>query len=297
LALGYLFLLPTVVYLLPARIPPSFLLLRHSLGLALVRQLGSKLPTEFLRSLKLDDARLRSSLPLTVDMEHRSRTVRIPIVRRPLGDATQRVNSATVATMGRQSGVEIANNPLAKQKTHVRGISNPVPTSNPQAPVERPGNRPQLVAAPISAPAHVDPRLSTVTQGSQQAGESRRVPQFSQAPPFKAPGKREPKTIIGPWELGQTLGEGSSARVRLARHRVGQHLVAVKIVAKSTAHLNQAGSLANLDRIDHRRPIVSADGSVRRMPLAIEREVAILKLIQHPNIIELLDIWENRQEM
>ncbi|KAL2263139.1 hypothetical protein VTK26DRAFT_8037 [Humicola hyalothermophila] len=33
------------------------------------------------------------------------------------------------------------------------------------------------------------------------------------------------------------------------------------------------------------------------MPLAIEREVAILKLIRHPNIIELLDIWENRSEI
>jgi serine/threonine protein kinase len=34
-----------------------------------------------------------------------------------------------------------------------------------------------------------------------------------------------------------------------------------------------------------------------RVPMAIEREVAILKLIEHPNIMKLYDIWENRSEM
>jgi hypothetical protein len=33
------------------------------------------------------------------------------------------------------------------------------------------------------------------------------------------------------------------------------------------------------------------------MPIGIEREVAIMKLIQHPNIMKLYDIWENRTEM
>jgi serine/threonine protein kinase len=40
----------------------------------------------------------------------------------------------------------------------------------------------------------------------------------------------------------------------------------------------------------------SGDG-IRRMPVGIEREVAIMKLIQHPNIMKLYDIWENRTEM
>jgi serine/threonine protein kinase len=95
--------------------------------------------------------------------------------------------------------------------------------------------------------------------------------------------------------LGKTLGKGSSARVRAARHRVTHQLAAVKIVAKSTAHLTQAGSLAKLDKLESSQP-TTAEG-FRRMPLAIEREVAILKLIQHPNIVRLYDIWENRSEM
>ncbi|KAK0655964.1 hypothetical protein B0T16DRAFT_424640 [Cercophora newfieldiana] len=227
-------------------------------------------------------------------MEHRSRTVRIPIVRQPLGDATQRVNSATVAAVGRQSCNE--NNSLRTQKAHARGVSNPLLSSATQPPAERSGNRPQSTPTPAPTPAQVNPRLSAITQGSQQTSDSRRASQFSHASSTSS-NRREPKTIIGPWELGKTLGQGSSARVRLGKHRVSQQLVAVKIVAKSTAHLNQAGSLANLDRYDHRKSMTGADGGVRRMPLAIEREVAILKLIQHPNIIQLLDIWENRQEI
>ena len=83
--------------------------------------------------------------------------------------------------------------------------------------------------------------------------------------------------------------------MRAARHSVTQQTVAVKIIAKRTAHITQAGSIAKLDLVDSSQP-EKANG-FRRMPLAIEREVAILKLIEHPNIIKLYDIWENRNEM
>jgi len=102
------------------------------------------------------------------------------------------------------------------------------------------------------------------------------------------------KTHIGPWQLGKTLGKGASARVRAARHCVTHQPVAVKIVAKKTSQITQARSLANIDAIDRQRMDPSAE---RHMPLAIEREVAILKLIEHPNIMKLYDIWENRDEM
>lgn len=35
----------------------------------------------------------------------------------------------------------------------------------------------------------------------------------------------------------------------------------------------------------------------RTMPFGIEREIVIMKLIEHPNIISLYDIWENRGEL
>ncbi|KAK3489435.1 uncharacterized protein B0T23DRAFT_321709 [Neurospora hispaniola] len=136
---------------------------------------------------------------------------------------------------------------------------------------------------------------SSLQQMNTQASDARRVSQFSNVS-SNASITRLQKTHIGPWQLGKTLGKGASARVRLARHRTTHQLVAIKIVAKSTAHVTQATSMANLDRVDYRKPSISTDG-VRRMPLAIEREVAILKLIQHPNIIKLHDIWENRQDI
>lgn len=35
----------------------------------------------------------------------------------------------------------------------------------------------------------------------------------------------------------------------------------------------------------------------RAIPCGIEREVVIMKLIQHPNVIGLFDVWENRGEL
>jgi len=226
-------------------------------------------------------------------MDHHNAS-RHPAPRQPLGDATQRINHATVANVSRrhQPG-DIENHVLSKSKNAARGRSNPVLTVN-YAQVEQ---RTHQVPAPVpTEPGLANPRLSAIAQDLHDASESRRVSQFSNVS-SNASSTRQLKTHIGPWQLGKTLGKGSSARVRLARHRVSHQLVAIKIVAKSTAHMTQAGSLANLDRIDYRKPTTGADGGLRRMPLAIEREVAILKLIRHPNIIELLDIWENRSEM
>lgn len=38
-------------------------------------------------------------------------------------------------------------------------------------------------------------------------------------------------------------------------------------------------------------------GGGRQMPSGIEREVVIMKLIEHPNVISLYDVWENRGEL
>ena len=101
------------------------------------------------------------------------------------------------------------------------------------------------------------------------------------------------KTHIGPWNLGKTLGKGATARVRLARHvRTSEH-AAIKIVQKTTSALTASGSLAVLTKEDEK----NNRNLDHRMPYSIEREVAIMKLIKHPNILKLHDIWENRTEM
>ncbi|KAK1837027.1 hypothetical protein QBC39DRAFT_246064 [Podospora conica] len=117
------------------------------------------------------------------------------------------------------------------------------------------------------------------------------LPSVPPNPPTPTPeevGGRE----IGPWSLGEVLSEGQTGTVRLGAHRVTGEVVAVKVVAKNRAHISQTASLANLELREAERP-----STVPRIPLGIEREVAILKLIRHPNVIHLIDIWENKANL
>ncbi|KAK9330902.1 kinase-like domain-containing protein [Lipomyces starkeyi] len=93
------------------------------------------------------------------------------------------------------------------------------------------------------------------------------------------------KTHVGPWRLGRTLGRGSSGRVRLAKHAETGRLAAVKIVPKS----------ANFDESDDKSGKKGKDAA--GLPYGIEREVIIMKLIEHPNVMGLYDVWENRGEL
>jgi hypothetical protein len=133
-----------------------------------------------------------------------------------------------------------------------------------------------------------DKRLSAV---SKEEYDRRRESQISTT---STTSSRSRKSHIGPWHLGKTLGRGATARVRMARHHYTGQLAAVKIVQKKNAQLSQAGSLAALDKQD--QEFKPTDG-VRRMPYGVEREVAIMKLIEHPHIMKIYDIWENHAEM
>lgn len=129
-------------------------------------------------------------------------------------------------------------------------------------------------------------RVSAVAEAA--AAETNRS---SQAPPktmYTNKGKR--KTHVGPWHLGKTLGKGATGRVRLARHACTGQVAAIKIVSKKSAAMVQSTSMTRMDN----------DSSIpgrRTMPFGIEREVVIMKLIEHPNVINLYDIWENRGEL
>lgn len=197
--------------------------------------------------------------------------------RQPLSDATHRVSNSPAP---------------AYTKMNTRGKESPHWNQMHPAMAYQPENHPATLVEPVHT--NQAPVVVQVAGNNINKEGVNRVSQFSNVS-SNASSIRARKTHIGPWQLGKTLGKGSSARVRAARHHITRQFAAVKIVAKSTAHLTQAGSLAKLDKIDSRQP-PNQDG-VRRMPLAIEREVAILKLIEHPNIVKLYDIWENRAEM
>lgn len=72
-----------------------------------------------------------------------------------------------------------------------------------------------------------------------------------------------PKKIIGSYELGKTLGKGSYSTVKRGYHIATRNEVAIKVMSPGKG---------KCDIED------------------IEREIAILKLLKHPNIIQLLDV-------
>ncbi|CDK24791.1 unnamed protein product [Kuraishia capsulata CBS 1993] len=96
--------------------------------------------------------------------------------------------------------------------------------------------------------------------------------------------KRRSQNHVGPWRLGRTLGKGASGRVRLAKHTQTGQLSAVKIVPKSVIS-NGNNSKQNTER--------DSNG----LAYGIEREIIIMKLISHPHVMGLYDVWENKGEL
>lgn len=135
-------------------------------------------------------------------------------------------------------------------------------------------------------------RLSAVAD--EAAAESKRNSQVSTTSTISITNKGKRKTHVGPWQLGKTLGKGATGRVRLAKHALTGQTAAIKIVSKKSAALVQSASMAQMDKDDTATP---NPVGLRTMPFGIEREVVIMKLIEHPNIIRLYDIWENRGEL
>ncbi|KAI0548523.1 hypothetical protein F4679DRAFT_550819 [Xylaria curta] len=211
------------------------------------------------------------------------------IRRAPLGDATDRIVNASPQKPGKHSRPPKPEpNPLRAHPTSVASTKPPGQkgtTSSSSILVLKPKRQARLsngdsssclpAPAPGAKETYADNRFSQISTSSGASGGNR-------------------KTHIGPWQLGKTLGKGSAARVRLARHHATQDVVAVKILAKNMTQLTAAGSMAELDKWDRTRDEFN---SQRQMPLSIEREVAVLKLIDHPHIVKLHDIWENRAEI
>ncbi|EGW35129.1 uncharacterized protein SPAPADRAFT_53469 [Spathaspora passalidarum NRRL Y-27907] len=89
---------------------------------------------------------------------------------------------------------------------------------------------------------------------------------------------------IGPWKLGKTLGRGATGRVLLATHQVTGQKAAVKVVSKSELQ----------DAEDEPQDL---DQKKEGLPYGIEREIIIMKLLNHPNVLRLYDVWETSKAL
>lgn len=143
----------------------------------------------------------------------------------------------------------------------------------------------------VSSPEHK--RVTALTHDERR--DSKRDSQISQASTNASSTGRKRKTHIGPWQLGKTIGKGGCSRVRAVRHRFTGQYGAAKIISKSVAEKARALSLANLVKSAEEGDAGLVNG--KAIPFGLEREIVIMKLLDHPNIVRLYDVWENRNEL
>ncbi|ONM60989.1 CBL-interacting serine/threonine-protein kinase 3 [Zea mays] len=85
----------------------------------------------------------------------------------------------------------------------------------------------------------------------------------------RAASLRAKRRRLGKYELGRTIGEGTFAKVRVAKNMdTGDH-VAIKILDKAKVHKNKLAE-------------------------QIRREICTMKLIQHPNVVRLYEVMGSK---
>ena len=94
---------------------------------------------------------------------------------------------------------------------------------------------------------------------------------LSQPEPAPQPSKAQVKTI-GAYYMGKTIGEGTFGKVKLGTHSLTGEKVAIKILEKE-----RIKDTADVERV--------------------AREIHILQLIRHPNIIQLYEIIETPKQL
>ncbi|TID13525.1 hypothetical protein CANINC_004883 [Pichia inconspicua] len=133
--------------------------------------------------------------------------------------------------------------------------------------------------------SHIDKVVESVANATKR---------LSQQSTQSSSSKRKTENKVGPWRLGRTLGKGSTGRVRLAKHTTTGQLAAIKIIPKNIADIDPNNSQdGNTSKKKKKKQKYSDNG----LPYGIEREIIIMKLISHPNIMALYDVWENRDEL
>ena len=200
---------------------------------------------------------------------------RPPTRRQPLTDASVRANVINLSTPSTKG---TPTTPPIQQLPHNESFL---------------ANGTLAVRHSIDSPQSAEnKRLSALSKDSQQ--NSKRNSAISTTTTNTSGTPRRRKTQIGPWHLGQTIGKGGCSRVRIVRHIETGQKGAAKIISKQVAEKARAVSMANLVEQARDDPTL-AGGKI--MPFGLEREIVIMKLLNHRNIVRLYDVWENRNEL
>ncbi|XP_015665716.1 serine/threonine-protein kinase BRSK2 isoform X1 [Protobothrops mucrosquamatus] len=87
--------------------------------------------------------------------------------------------------------------------------------------------------------------------------------------PYQSQQSQQHAQYVGPYRLEKTLGKGQTGLVKLGIHCITGQKVAIKIV--------------NREKLSE------------SVLMKVEREIAILKLIEHPHVLKLHDVYENKK--
>ncbi|TPX70577.1 hypothetical protein SpCBS45565_g01610 [Spizellomyces sp. 'palustris'] len=110
---------------------------------------------------------------------------------------------------------------------------------------------------------------ATSIDQSRSVTDAMTAPGTEQAVPGK---QHSHQNRIGNYDFIRTIGEGSFAKVKLAVHRLLGEKVAIKIIDKQT--LPDSYSMAHL-----------------------HREAQIMRMLDHPNIVQLIEVMETKREL
>eukprot|EP01137_Pigoraptor_chileana_P023842 Opistho-2@90824 len=86
------------------------------------------------------------------------------------------------------------------------------------------------------------------------------------------------KKIAETYKIGKTIGEGAFSKVKVAVHRVTGEKVAVKIISKARLKSKKSGAVSG-SYLSH-----------------LSKDVRLLQLLEHPNIIRLYQVIETDEE-
>ncbi len=112
-----------------------------------------------------------------------------------------------------------------------------------------------------------------------------------------------PRTRVGKYEIGKLLGEGTFAKVKLAKNKETGESVAIKVIDKEKILKHKM--LEQVATENTRNPSLSPTLLWNSLQLflitlwvlfvaiyfgQIKREISTMKLVKHPNIVQLLEV-------
>ncbi|KAI9209096.1 SADB-short [Polychytrium aggregatum] len=93
---------------------------------------------------------------------------------------------------------------------------------------------------------------------------------------------------VGPYILGKTLGVGMTGRVKLGIHMQTKQRVAIKIISKKMIGANGGSNNGNNG---------GGKDNTASENKKVEREITIMKLVSHPHVLQLYDVYETDTEL